>query len=451
MTTTEPQPSGRGRRQDALWIAVASLIWLLSSALKLQVARITPFDALVGAVFAAILLQRAMTRKRAGVPPRWHLSAPTGYYLTMGVLVCAGLLSGVHASDLKLWSVELLTFVYLFIMLLGVDLFSTGKLERFLKVGGWSFAGLCAFCGLIAGAFLLGGPQFGFFYEINPNGITAKFTGPMRFPNQWAGFFLALFPLLLALNFERLTPSKRAILLACTLLGFVTIPATGSRSGMFLMVAQGGGFLLLYMTLSRSGHVLTRLLYILIFTTALGATYWMLFEQASESPILTRSLGAFELVFEQESLSDRWRDYNWSAAIGEFEKHPLVGMGLGTFERFYDKHEVHSSYLSFAAETGLLGLISYLLLVTVPLLHLLRALAAYAARGRMDTMLIALILGIFSQLLFAIHHNNTRHRHVWMLLLCGLLYAELALLRLRAGWTEHAGQAETSRPGRWRR
>ena len=413
-----------------LWVMTAAMLWLLSSILKLQIARVTPFDALIGAVLTIILLHAAMSQTRTS-RRRWRLSAPLGYYLGMMALLCAGLVSGLHATEVKLWVVEVVTFLYLFIMLISFDLFSTDQLDRFLRVGGWTFAGLCAVCGIVAGMFLLGGPQIGFFYETNPEGLTTKFAGPMRFPNQWAGFFLSLFPLLLALNFDRVTPLQRFILLACTLLGFITIPATGSRSGMFLMVAQGGGFLALYILLSRSGHVLTRVFYILVFIGSMGATYWMLFEQASESPILTRSLGAFDLVFEQESISDRWRDHNWEAALREFEKYPLIGMGLGTFERFYTKHEVHSSYLSFAAETGLAGLACYITLVTIPLVRLLRAMGAYMARGRADVMLIALTLSIFSQMLFAIHHNNTRHRHVWMMLLCGLLYSEVAMARLR--------------------
>ncbi len=451
-----PQPAqgrkGLRDRWDAIsWTVIAVLLWTLISVLKVQVARMTPFDAMALALLGGLLLHRFVGRGRKAPPERWRAALPGYYYLMMGALICAGLLSGLNATDLQLWSVEIFTFLYLLGMLWALDLFTKDRIDRFLDLGGWTFAALFAACGTVATVFLLGGPQLGFFYETGLDGLSPKmtFTGPMRFPNQWAGYFLAVFPLLLALNFKPLSRWQRAALLVCTLLGFVTIPASGSRSGMFLTVAEIGGFALLYMILSRSGHLLMRVVTISLFVIALGGTYWLLFDQASDSPILVRSLGAFDLVFEQESLADRWREYNWLAAMSEFGKHPFIGMGLGTFERFYDKHEVHSSYLSFAAETGVAGLIPYLVLVAVPLLSLVRALAAYASRGKADVMLIALTLAIVSQLAFAIHHNNTRHRHVWLLLFCGTVYAELALVRLGAALAQE--RARRPAPTRSRR
>mgnify|MGYP001942558856 CR=1 FL=1 len=404
------------------------------ASLKLQVARIVPFDAMVGLVLTGILFLRfGPMGKKARRTGRWRLNAWSGWYMAMAALLGAGLISGVHAVSAKLWVIELLTFGYMLAMLLSVDLLSTRRLERFLEIGGWCFAAICIFSGLVVVIHLAGGPKFEYFYEDAwlRAGVTNKFTGPMRFSNQWAGYFLAMFPLLMALNFKYKSPWLRTVLLASLLLGFVTVPSTGSRSGMFLVVAQSGGFVVLYSLLNRQGRATTRLLSLAIFIGVLVGTYWFLFQSTGDDAIINRSLGAFDLVREQ-SVSDRWRDYNWAMAIREFEKSPFIGMGLGTFELFYDKHEVHSSYLSFAAETGVVGAAAYLFLMAVPMLALLRAMVATTAHGRTDAMLIALTVAVGTQLLFAIHHNNTRHRHVWMVLIMGLLYAELTMAKLRA-------------------
>jgi O-antigen ligase len=304
-------------------------------------------------------------------------------------------------------------------------------MERFLRVGGWTIAGICAVTGVVAGMNLLGGPKLDWFFEYSRRGATDKFTGLMRYSNQWSGYFVTVFPLLLALAFSKLKGWHRPLVVVCALLGILTVPASGSRSGLFLLVGEVVGFVGLYLMLNRSDKALNRLIYIVLFGALLLGGYFMLGDQLGDSPIVQRSFGAFELVFEQEQFSDSWRDYNWRSAMTEYAKHPLIGIGLGTFEIYYDRHEVHSTYLSFLTETGVLGLIPYLVLLGLSVLQLVRSFIAHVAQGRTNLLLIALLMAIGSQLLFAIHHNNARHRHVWTLLLIGLLYAEVSLTHLR--------------------
>ena len=174
------------------------------------------------------------------------------------------------------------------------------------------------------------------------------------------------------------------------------------------------------------------MIYVVLFAVAVMAAYILTFEVLGDSVIVQRSFGAFELVFEQEEFADSWRTYNWNAAWNEWLRHPMIGMGLGTFELYYDKHEIHSSYLSFLAETGLLGAIPYMGVVFVPVIQLCRSIAFGAARGRTDIWVIALLVAVGTQVVFAIHHNNTRHRHVWLVLLMASVYAEVSIARIRA-------------------
>ena len=422
---------------DRLWVLTSALLWLLVGALKLQVARVIPYDILalvllLVAVFFRVVPTRGSTKS---IQP----SASGLFYLAFVALVFAGFLSGLHASQITIWAVEVGTFAYMGVMLLSVDIFSRGRVDRFLRIGAWAFALMCGVFGVLAVTHLLGAPKVVWFYEFSPvRGYTEKFTGLMRYANQWSGYFVGIFPLALALVFETRAPWKRVLLLVCVVLGAATVPATGSRSGIFLLVFQTAGFVGLYAMLSRSGQALSRMAYVVLFALAAVAAYILTFEVLGDSAIVQRSFGAFELVFEQEEFADSWRTYNWNAAWGEWLRHPLIGMGLGTFELYYDKHEIHSSYLSFLAETGVLGAIPYVAVVLIPTIQLCRAIAYGAAQGRTDIWNIALLVAVGTQIVFAIHHNNTRHRHVWLVLVLASIYAEFSIARLRAELRERA-------------
>lgn len=419
---------------DRVWLLMSAAMWAAVGALKLQVARVIPFDALALILLIfAVFIRVVPVRGTRPVAERWKPSGSGAFYLSVAGLVLAGLMSGIHAAEFTIWAVEVATFLYIGLMLVALDMFTHDRVERFLRVGGWVFAALCGIFGLMAVSTLMGGPKAYWFYEWSPvRGYTEKFTGLMRYANQWSGYFVGVFPLVLALIFETKTPWKRVLLLACAAIGAATVPASGSRSGIFLLVFQTGGFLVLYALLARRGKALARMVYLVLFGIAGAGAYFLTYEVLGDSAIVQRSFGAFELVFEQEQFADSWRTYNWNAAWGEWLEHPFIGMGLGTFELFYDKHEIHSSYLSFLAETGLFGVIPYLCLILIPVFQMARALTFGAARGRTDIWLVALLVAVGTQIIFAIHHNNTRHRHVWVMLLLGSLYAEVAVRRLRA-------------------
>jgi O-antigen ligase len=405
------------------------MLWLAMPILKLQVERVIPFDAFAGLVLGAVLIMRFV-----GPPKqrhRWRLNARPGFYAGLAAMVGAGLLSGLHTVDIEIWGVETLTFFYLALLLATMDAFSSQAVERFVRVGVWTFGVICALCGAVALVKLLGGPRLDWFYEFWRGRFSDKFTGPMRYSNQWAGYIVGFFPLLVALALEEKRAWQRWFLAGCALLGFVTVPAGGSRSGMFLIVAEVVGLLALNLLLSRSEKMFQRILGVVGFGVVMVVGYTLMAGQMEESQIVKRSFGAFELVFEESRFSDDWREENWRSALREFENHPIIGMGLGTFRLYYDRHEIHSTYLSLLAETGLLGLAPYVFLVGLVALALTQSLGLHLAHRKTNAMLLAFFAALVANLLLGIHHNTTRQRHVWALFLIALLYADAAALRLK--------------------
>ena len=96
------------------------------------------------------------------------------------------------------------------------------------------------------------------------------------------------------------------------------------------------------------------------------------------------------------SLSSNGRIDMWSVAWKDFEQHPLLGSGAGSFEQYWRLHrptamevrDAHSLYMETLAELGVVGLVLLLLTLGVPLLAIRHrrahrfvpfALGAYAA------------------------------------------------------------------------
>jgi O-antigen ligase len=118
------------------------------------------------------------------------------------------------------------------------------------------------------------------------------------------------------------------------------------------------------------------------------------------------------------------------AALLVFVDHPIVGVGPGLFRAYYGEYaelvgvrvhtterQAHNLYLGLAAETGLLGLASFLTIVTVTLRGLGRA-----RRRLIDTnpglayILTGFLLAISSYLVTGIFLHFAFIRFFWIML-----------------------------------
>ncbi len=59
--------------------------------------------------------------------------------------------------------------------------------------------------------------------------------------------------------------------------------------------------------------------------------------------------------------TDTFIKRNYRAAIDGFKKYPLTGVGVGSFAKYYDVNNVHSTPLTILSNTGILGTIVYVL------------------------------------------------------------------------------------------
>lgn len=81
------------------------------------------------------------------------------------------------------------------------------------------------------------------------------------------------------------------------------------------------------------------------------------------------------------TFSGTYRAELWTAAIGQFERHPLTGAGAGTFEAHWLEHrpiphkvrDAHSLYLETLGELGLVGLALLLTVLLIPVYAAIKA------------------------------------------------------------------------------
>ncbi len=426
------------------WDVCAVLLWLLLPLLKLQVHRAVLFDVVAMALLGWVLWERFWSVNVARRPGIWRPSAPRWFYLCQGGLVLAGFASGLHAVDAGKWAMETFIFLYLTLLLLVIDLFGSQHLERFIAIGAWVLTLVSGVCGFAVLLHFQVGYTIPWFFSNELSGST-RFSGTMRFCNQWAIFYCMLFPLMLVLVFRASSTWKRVLAAVCVALGLVAMPATGSRSGMFLVLAELAGFLVLYSVWERSVHTLRRLFWVGgCFALAVGL-YGAIATQLTEFAIARRSMRSFSLIFEEGRVTDDWRMHNWWLALEAFGESPVFGLGLGNFVLYHDKHEVHSSPLSLLAETGLAGGGLYLVLCTFVLFWVVYAFVEQFRKGSTDLWLMALALSLGGAFVMSAYFNTTRQRFFWIVLLLALLYAIRALTKLAKNHRETLYQ-HTSRP-----
>ncbi len=202
--------------------------------------------------------------------------------------------------------------------------------------------------------------------------------------------------------------------------------------GLFILL-----FVCLMLTVSRGAWLafIGAVLFMSFWIRSLGISFLMLavlvmLAQQFYSPLIKERLANF-FIFEDNSSLDRMKI--WEAAWKMLMSHPWFGIGLGTFMfnfssfakdyRYQIVPYAHNCYLQMAAEIGIIGLVSFLLIIAVfffcgirilnvnstpknflwyALLGSLAALLSYCIVMSVDTNFYALDLGMLFWILLGL-------------------------------------------------
>ncbi len=164
---------------------------------------------------------------------------------------------------------------------------------------------------------------------------------------------------------EKTSWFKRLISLAALAALLYIIMELASRNGLLTFVLLGclSGLLVLWnRNLSFKVTVVAAAFFIVV-----AAAYMF-----KDSPTVER----FIYQTEEEGGGDRWA--YWSAGLSSLNEEPLFGLGgdenssiyaVGKYSPGVEDHVMHNTFLEFAVEYGILGLIFYMIFVCVILYH----------------------------------------------------------------------------------
>lgn len=279
-----------------------------------------------------------------------------------------------------------------------------------------------------------------------------RIAGPLGDPNFFAQILLLAVPVALFIGWESrgrirwLAFGCAAVIVAATLL-------TYSRGGMLAL----GVILVLALIAHRVDRrrVIGGAAAILVLLLLLPASFTRRFVT------IEQILPGTEEAFHRDSSFEK-RKLLTATAWVMFKNNPLLGVGAGNYTVWFDHyaeqvgseargydepgeiHYPHNLYLEIAAETGLVGLIIFGMIVAVTLAHLRTANRALAEDGLNEAAAVAkaLELAAIGYLISSLFLHGHFQRYLWLMFGLAAAFARLTAL-VRAEKTVRMATAES--------
>jgi O-antigen ligase len=265
-----------------------------------------PKVALVAVLLGVLVHRDAFTPLAAGAPRRVLLA---GIFVLLATVLSFA--QAAYQEPAILESLKALEYVILFCVC--VASFRLDPDRRAIRTACFAVAVLVALLALAQEA--IGAPS-----ALLINGhVTPRIAGPLEGPNQLAGYFDVVLPLVLALALDEPSPIAYATLAAIACTDILTF----SRGGMLGAVAAVAAVIYI-----RRRHLRAALI-----SLAGGIAAGL--AVAAGWGLAAHSLGMFRLWnFDESSYAGGvgTRSELWSAAIALWRQHPLLGVGAGNFE-----------------------------------------------------------------------------------------------------------------------
>ncbi|MBM4272716.1 MAG: hypothetical protein FJ139_11270 [Deltaproteobacteria bacterium] len=324
---------------------------------------------------------KTAVRKELGLFLKTPLNRPIAYYFVaclMSTLI--GYMMGrvVGASG---FFFVLKYFEYFIVYFMAVNHLKEKKqIERFL----FAMLAVCFAVCLIA------------IYQIPAGGrVSAPFEGPEGEPNTLGGYLVLMLSVVLGLILTYGTNKQKFMLAFLGFLVVISLAATHSRSSWLALGPMG--IALLYFSKKKIPIILTLVIFLMLspFIVPKSVTERVLFTFTQPKEAGQITVGNIRLDTSTSARLASWENI----LASDFIKHPVLGYGV-TGYRFVD-----AQYARVLAETGLVGIIAFFILIYSIFMN---ALQSY--RNSNDPLFIGLTLGylagFFAMLTHAIGANT---------------------------------------------
>ena len=240
---------------------------------------------------------------------------------------------------------------------------------------------------------------FGFDFLRHRTLEAGRITGSFQMPGDLAGFLGPILCLSLSLSFLRFRRGIRY---------FLRIESILLLSLLIVAIARGAwvGFIIAVCFLGLLEN--RRMLYVTVaflLILGIGISYVV------ETP--NNILGRLKSIFVLSDASSLDRKTMWLVAVRMIKDRPLFGQGLTTFmgnfarfgkDYYYLKQGIipyaHNCYLQIAAETGIVGLASFLMLIGTFLVHTVKSLSRIK-----DRFYHAVLSGVSAGIIVTLVHS----------------------------------------------
>lgn len=129
----------------------------------------------------------------------------------------------------------------------------------------------------------------------------------------------------------------------------------------------------------------------------------------------------FEYKFREDAIEDFSEGFfgdNLAATFRALNEHPLLGAGLGNIiGQYTTKYEIHSTYLSVLANTGVFGFGFYAVFMAIWIFHLMKSAGKASIEARFLSYFLPFLLGLGVSWMYTYH---LRKREFWILFVISL-------------------------------
>jgi O-antigen ligase len=360
------------------------------------------------------------------------ISYPLVFYI---IFLAVGLLSLCFAKDM--WrGIVILAFLSFMILAPYVVIISLSTRRR-LKIALYVLLA-SSFIFSIFGLFQFGGDMIGLSPSIT--GLASRYTKEvLGFPRIQSTFIEPLYfanylliPLLLSFFFilKRIDPKKNIYFVIFFLVSLIAMILTISKGALLALAIIVFVILIFQIRSVFSKKNLPYLLSILLFVSLVGG---IVYSSLSAKPDIEKYYKkAYDIVMGA-SISERQDAYvvAWEA----FDKHPVIGIGVGNFGPYFSGYPINppefgwpitnNQYLEILSETGIVGFSTFMLFILSIFYYSVKAF-----RNTEDdffkTVLLALNLAFLGVLIQYMTFSTLYIMHIWILI--GLILATQQLV-----------------------
>lgn len=376
--------------------------------------------------WVALLLHRGRATGAGPLRQQQMLSLLLGGAFILWTLLSFGLNNMGYTEAFVPSLVETVNFIYGYLMFLTTVMLAR-EWEHWQGSINWWVAGAAVV--VFFGVWAMEGSAPSWTYEE----FTRRVSSTLRNENQVPSFLLPIFTVLVFMAVRKKTSLKyQALMWALAGGALLTSIGSGSRTALLMMLVAVMG--VAYVAMHTAGNRPYKVGAMLNMSLALCAGFAVYFALAllnyegdyalGHTPPWQRPVVMFYDWYHGYRELDTTRPAQLVAVMENVSDHLLLGTGPKVYVGLYRMAEIHNTYAGILLQTGVIGLLLFLLWLLHLLWHSFRRVRRITEPWR-KVLVLSLIVGMVTLLLYNMTIFGLRQRTIW--LLAGLLVASWSL------------------------